>query len=283
MKKLTIALITLIAFLPVDARAQRRVVGGADDKEDKEDEEDARADAEAAKTDEEKAKRAEEAKKKKAEETEKKREAVRKEDEQRQKAREAAEKAAEEAEKKKKADEEKKVQEKIEAEKQRLDTNRAARLVEAKKSRRYLRTVGDTHVAVSMVPGAPTVDQVVEVRFDISRKLAVASAAYGDLQPMPGARLVVDVTPPETGREGAETVRYRLRALSSPGAYGIHFTPLSEGEHKLHVTGKTKDGKAVDFEVPVFTGVWPPPDLDDEEAKLRANTVTGRSGRRVIE
>jgi hypothetical protein len=280
MTKLPFTLFILLALLPIGAAAQRRVIGGAVDKEA---DEDAKADAEAAKSDEEKAKQAEEQKKKKAAETEKKREAIRKEDEQRQKAREEAEKAADLAEKKKKAEEEKKLQEKIEAEKQRLDTNRASRLVEAKKSRRYMRAVGDTHVAMAMTPGAPAVDQVVEVRFDISRKLAVASAAYGDLQPMPGARLVVDVTPPETGREGAETMRYRMRPLSAPGSYGIHFTPLAEGEHKLRVTGKTKDGKAVDFEVPVFAGVWPPPDLDDEEAKLRANTVTGRSGRRVID
>lgn len=274
-----VAALAVAALASTAAIAQRRIVGG----DDKEREEDKREEKEAEQNAADREAKDEAAKKKKAEEAEKKREKLRQEDEARQKAREAAEKAAEEAEKKKKAEEERKVQEKIEAEKQRLDSNRAARLVEAKKMRRYLRTVGDTVVSLSMTPGAPTIDQVVEIRFDVSKKLAVASASYGDLQPMPGAKLVVDVAPPETGREGAGTTRYRLRALSAPGAYGIHFTPLAEGEHTLTVSGMTKDGKPVSFTVPVHAGVWPPPDLDDEEAQLRANASQARSGRRIVD
>lgn len=259
----------LLVASPADAR--RRIVGGSDlDDEDKKDKE-----AEA----KEKAKR-EALKKKKAEERAKKSAERKAKAAERKKAEAAARKAAKEASAKKKEDEERKTVEKVEKEAARLEGNKEARLLAAKKQRKYNRRAGDLAFTVTLVPGAPQPDAMVEIRVDVARELDVADVKYGKFKPQQKIRMTANVSPPDTGQD-EESRLFRVHNLPTPGAYGFHVTPTREGEHALRLEGKSEDGVPFDVELSLFVGVWPPEDFDSEEANNAKQQGKSASGRRI--
>ncbi len=278
MQKMAIAmaavLLTTLAAAP-EAQARRRILGSEPQEEEKE----------APKIDPEKAaKQREEAQKKEEEKKKKEAAARRKKEEAARAAREAAEKAAEEAEKKAEEEAERKKQEAVEKEKARLDANAAERLKKAKKLRRLWRQDGDLELTVAMVPGAPKAKEVVELRFELVRRLEVASARFGELEPQRKAKIVVEVRPPDDGDED-EPLAYVAHPLAGPGEFGVHFTPTMDGPHELTVSGVVKGGKSFKTNLRVFVGEWPPPDIEEEEKILKKakSEGTAKPGRRILD
>ena len=269
-------LIFFSVFTLQEATAQRRIIGGTDREEEaKEEAKD--------KEKEEKAKEKTKVRTEKAEIKAEKKEAQEELEElARQKAEDEADKAAEAAAQKAKEEEERKAREKLEKEVARLDANQQARLAQAKAVRRFIRDTGTFQVNITMRPGAPVSGQVVEVRFDIAKKLEVESAQYGRLKPQKKIRGDVLVTPPVTGKETGP-VSYRLHSLATPGAYGFHFTPTRDGMHEIQLDGATKKKGALSIRFSVHPDAWPPPDFDVEEAKLKEmGNATGRTNRNII-
>lgn len=254
-----------------NASAQRRIVG--DDPEEEDEDAKEKAAEEAAK------KKREEAEKRKAAEAQKRSEAKKRASEEKKKAAEAAREAAKEAEEKRKAAEEKAAEDAVAKEKARLDGNKEARLMAAKKQRRITRKAGDLVFTMTLVPGAPKPGDVLEVRVDVAQELEVASVTYGKYQPLRGLPLVAEVSPPDTGRD-EEAKRYLVHELGVPGAYGFHFTPSREGELPIKIEGKRPKGPPFTVELSVHAGVWPPPDFEGEEAN-NAKIDVAASGRRV--
>lgn len=269
-----------LSLLSPAAAAQRRIIGAEPSSE-----EEPAKDDEAAQQDDEAKKKAAEEKRKKDEEKRKKAEAEAEEKRRaKEAAEEAAEKAAEEAERKKRAAEEQKKREAAEREKARLEANREGRLKAARKTRLYTREDGKVVVGVSLEPGKADADKVMEVRFEVNERLDVPHPRFGNRMPLKDLDLVATVEEPAKGKGGGERYRYRVQPLRAPGSYGMHHTPRLEGEHVVHIEGKSKDGKrSVSFSFPVHVGVWPPPDFDDEEAK-NATESAGRAtgGRRIV-
>ena len=261
---------TLIMSQPADAR--RRIVGSDDaDDEDKIDEE---AEAKERNKREEKKKKNKEAAKEKSAEKEKKR-AERK----------AAKKAAKEAAKKAAADKKEAVEAKgrqvVEKEKARLEGNKEARLLAAKKQRKLSRRSGDLVFTITMIPGAPAPGDVLELRVDTFKELAVADVKFGKFKPQERVQMAAEVSPPETGQD-EEARTFRVHRLSSPGSYGFHVTPGKEGQHGLSITGKSDDDTPFTVDVALHVGVWPPPDFDGEEQNNAKQKATGSSGRRIV-
>jgi superfamily II DNA/RNA helicase len=270
----TLALLPLVAaplLLSSPADARRRILG-SDDEED-EDQEDAKA------AEEEKKKR-EAAEKKAAEEAAKKAEEKKQKKEERKKKREAAKKAAAEAAARKREEAERKKTEAIEKEKARLEGNKAARLLAAKKLRRITRRNGDIAVTVSLVPGAPAADKVQEVRVDVAQELKVADVKWGKFKPQMRAALVAEVAPPETGKDVASR-RFYVHRLPAPGAYGFHVTPDTDGQHTVTIEGEADDGTPINLQLNLFVGEWPPPDFESEEANNAKTDAKAGSGRRI--
>jgi chemotaxis protein histidine kinase CheA len=270
-------LLILFSFCTLqEANAQRRIIGGSD--REKEDKEEA--------NEKEKEEQAKEKAKKNAKKAEKDAEAKEAQEEleelAREKAEEEAEKAAEAAAQKAKEEEERKVREKLEKEAARLEANQQARLAQAKDARRFVRDTESFQVNITMRPGAPVSGQVVEVQFDIAKKLEVESAQYGRFKPQKKVRGNVLVTPPVTGKETGP-VSYRLHRLATPGSYGFHFTPTRDGMHELQLDGATKKTGSLSIRFPVHPDAWPPPDFDEEEKKLKeSGNSTGRTNRNII-
>jgi hypothetical protein len=191
------------------------------------------------------------------------------EDEARKKADEAA--AAEEA---KQAAERARVAEekKANAEKRRVET-RDQRLASAKRVRPLTRDEGDYHVAVAVEPGAVQKGALVEVRFDIGKKLDVADPKFGNRQPLKNLALTATVIEP-SGKKDAKRL-FAVHSLGAPGQYGFHMTPPKDGVLQVQLTGDVGD-RTLDVSFPLHVGVWPPPDFDDEDKKVQ--NVDGKGG-----
>jgi hypothetical protein len=137
-------------------------------------------------------------------------------------------------------------------------------------------------VSATVTPGAVKAGEVVEVTFDVAERLKVASARFGSTEPLAGVRAVAEVSPPPTGKNDEPVRRYRVHALQQPGAYGFHFTPASDGEYTVKVTGTTKAKTPFALTIPVHAGVWPPPDFDTEELNNKTAALADRdSGRKI--
>lgn len=270
-----------LALVSPAASAQRRIIGVDPSPA----EEEPKAKAKPAEEDEEAKKKAEEERRKKAEAERKKREEEAEEKRRAKRAaEEAAERAAEEAERKKREAEEKKKRDAEEREKARLEANRAERLKAARATRLFTREDGNIVAGVSLVPGKAEADKVLEVRFELNQRLDAADPRYGNRMPLKDMELIATVEEPTQGKGAQKSYRYKVQPLRAPGSYGLHHTPRIDGEHVLHIEGKSKDGKrSVRFSLPVHVGVWPPPDFDEEEAK-NATETAGRAtgGRRIV-
>lgn len=269
----TVALLPLVAaplLLSSPADARRRILGAEESKEDEMDKEAAEK-AKKKKEAEEKRKAA--AAKKAAEEKQKKREAAKKK-------RAAAKQAAAEAAARKKEEAERKKVQAIEKEKARLEGNKAARLLAAKKLRRITRRSGDLAVTVSLVPGAPKAGKVQELRVDVAQELKVADVKWGKFKPQMRAAMVAEVAPPDTGQD-LETRRFYVHRLPAPGAYGFHVTPERDGQHTITLEGKADDGTPINLQLNLFVGEWPPPDFESEEANNAKTDAKAGSGRRI--
>lgn len=259
---------------PPDAKAQRRRILGSEELDD-EDKKDEKEKVESAKESVEEKKKKEEAETKQREKEEQEDIAIRK-------AEEAAEKAAEEAAQKAKEEEERKIREAQEKEAARLEANREERLAQAKSARRFIREDDAFQVNITMRPGAPVAGKMIELQFDIAKKLKVESTQYGTLEPQKKMVNIAQVMPPVTGQK-EEAVSYRVHSLETPGTYGFHFTPNRDGMHEITVTGKTKTGDAFQFTLPVHPDAWPPPDFEEEQKKLKSSgNNSGRTGRTII-
>jgi chemotaxis protein histidine kinase CheA len=270
----TFALLPLVAaplLLSSPADARRRILGS--DEGDNEDEEDKKAAEDAKQKREAAAKKAEEEAAKKAEEKKKQKEEAKQK-------REAAKQAAAEAAARKKEEAERKKTEAIEKENARLEGNKAARLLAAKKLRRITRRSGELAITVSLVPGAPSPDKVQEIRVDVAQELKVADVKWGKFRPQMQAQLVAEVAPPETGQDETPR-RFYVHRLSSPGAYGFHVTPEREGQHTITIEGKADDGTPINLQLNLFVGEWPPPDFESEEANNAKTDAKAGSGRRI--
>ena len=266
-----------VFFLATDVNAQRRIIGGSDIQEEEQEEEQKEKEAQ-----EEAKKRAVENKKKEAEQEQKAEEEALAQEKAEEEAERAAEAAAEEAARKAKEEAERKIREKEEKEAARLEANRAARLAQSKIERRFVRETDAFQINITMRPGAPVAGEVVELQFDISKKLEVESAQYGRLQPQKKVKGTVQVNPPATGKK-EDAVLYRLHRLKAPGSYGFHFTPTRDGMYDLRLTGKSPKNPELEISLPVHPDTWPPPDFEEEEAKLKnLSNSTGRTNRRII-
>ena len=268
------ALLPLVAaplLLSSPADARRRILGSDDG--DDEDAEDAKAAEEEKKKREAAKKKAEDEAKKKAEERKKKKEEAKKK-------REAAKQAAAEAAARKKEEAERKKTEAIEKEKARLEGNKAARLLAAKKLRRITRRSGDLAITVSLIPGAPSAKKVQEVRVDVAQELKVADVKWGKFKPQMRAEMVANVAPPDTGQD-EEPRQFYVHRLPTPGAYGFHVTPERDGQHTVTIEGKADDGTPINLQLNLFVGEWPPPDFESEEANNAKTDAKAGSGRRI--
>ncbi len=260
---------------PVESLAQRRVIGADDaeeedddDREDKKAKEKKEADEKAGDAAREKATK--EAERKEAEEEAKEAAA--------EKAAEEAERKAEEAELKAAAEAEAKEQAKKDAKEKRLGESRAARLKSAKKMRILLRDDEKIRSSITLAPGFVKEKKLVEINFDLSEKLAVASARYGNLKPMNKLALIATLK-----SDDGTTTQHRVHSTGRPGGYGFHFTPQSKGVFTLTLESMNDGKLPVSFELPVRVGEWPPEDFDDEEKAMRDALSKGTgSGSRVI-
>jgi len=172
----------------------------------------------------------------------------------------AAEEAKQAAEKARLADEKK-----ANAEKRHAET-RDQRLASAKHVRPLLREEGDYRVGVAVEPGAVQKGALVEVRFDVGRKLDVADPKFGNREPLKNLALTATVIEPN-GKKDSKRV-YAVHSLGAPGQYGFHMTPPKDGVLQVQLTGDVGD-RTLDVSFPLHVGVWPPPDFDDEDKKLQ--------------
>ena len=193
-------------------------------------------------------------------------------------ARAAAAFAAEEAARK---DEAQKATEKrrLDDEKKASDTKRRAetreqRLTTARKVRHLARKVGSYRLLVALEPGASAATTVLEVRVSLTKKLEVADARFGLLEPEPGASLIANVR--EANGKDVLGRSYVMHPMETPGSYGFHTTPLRAGLVNVTVRGTAADGTAIDATLPVHVGTWPPPDFDDEEKNNAALREEGK-------
>lgn len=173
----------------------------------------------------------------------------------------------------KKAEEKAKLAEERKAadDKRRLDT-REQRLTSAKKVRPLMRDEGALNVQVALEPGAVVKGDVVEVRFDIGKKLDVPDPKFGNREPLKNLKLKAIVSDASGKKDSAR--EYAVHSTGSPGNYGFHMTPTKDGVVSVQLTGTYPDGeggeRSVNVTFPVHVGVWPPPDFDDEDKKLLA-------------
>ncbi len=187
-------------------------------------------------------------------------------------ARDKAEAAASAADKKKADDKAKLAEEKkISDDKRRVET-REQRLTSAKKVRPLVRDEGELNIQVAVQPGAAVKNELVEVRFDIGKKLTVADPKFGNREPLKNLKLTAIVSD-GTGKKDAARA-YAVHSLGAPGAYGFHVTPPKDGLLQVQVVGDAPDGdggtRSINVTFPIHVGVWPPPDFDDEDKKLLA-------------
>jgi Skp family chaperone for outer membrane proteins len=260
----------LLALFIVSAPSHaRNVVGGASDTEAEEKADDVKADKEA--TEEEKAAAAEKEKKQKeAEEKQRKAE----------EAERKAEQEAKEAALKKAADIEKRKQE-VEIKKKRKQREKQENLLKSVKSnRQYARQVEGHNVLISVTPGGGAKNNVVEITFQVNTKAEGSIATTQILSKLKEATATV-TTLKRRKRGGGET--YKLHRISRAGTYGFHYTPVMNGTYNVELKATVPNGPALVFDVPLYTGVWPPPDFPAEEKAYEAATQGSSKSRRVMD
>ena len=187
----------------------------------------------------------------------------------------AAESAADAAAKKKQEDLKRLADEQRAADAKKKLENKDQRLAAAKKLRQLTRSSGPFALSVALEPGHVQKDALLEVRLDIAQKLDVPDPRYGNLLPIKGAKLVATVT------SGKGKQRYALHALDTPGRYGWHTTPNTDGPMSVQISGTTSEGQNLDATFAVHVGVWPPPDFEPEE-KNNLATDASRGGRKLV-
>lgn len=260
----------LALYLTSAPSQARNVVGGANNTEAEEKADEEKADKEA--TEAEKAARA--AKEKKQKEAEEKQ---RKEEEAERK----AEQEAKEAALKKAADIEKRKQE-LEIKKKRKQREKQENLLKTVKSNRHYARQSEGHnVLISVTPGGGAKNKVVEVTFQVNTKGEGSMATAKILSKLKNATATV-TTLKRRKRGGGET--YKLHRISRAGTYGFHYTPVMNGTYNVEFKATVPNGPDLVFDVPLYTGVWPPPDFPAEEQTYEAVTQgSGSKSRRVMD
>jgi hypothetical protein len=247
----------------------RNVVGGESTTDAEEKADDVKADKEA--TEEEKAAKA--AKDKKEKEAEDK---LRKEEEAQRK----AEQEAKEAALKKAANIEKLKQEAEIKKKRKQRENQENLLKNVKGNRHYARQSEGHKILVSITPGGGTKNNVVEVSFQVSTKTEGAMSTTKILSKLKDATATV-TTLKRRKRGGGEI--YKLHRISRAGTYAFHYTPVMNGTYNVEIKATVPNGPALVFDVPFYTGVWPPPDFPAEEEAYEAATQGSSKSRRVMD
>lgn len=187
-------------------------------------------------------------------------------------ARDKADAAASAADKKKADDKAKLAEEKKASDDKRRIETREQRLTSAKRVRPLVREEGEVKLQIDIEPGAAAKGQLVEVRFDIGKKLDVADPKFGNREPLKNLKLTAIVSDGSGKKDAARA--YAVHSLGAPGQYGFHVTPPKDGLLQVQVTGEapSSDGgtRSINVTFPIHVGVWPPPDFDDEDKKLLA-------------
>lgn len=117
---------------------------------------------------------------------------------------------------------------------------------------RYSVRRGNFHYVLSVRPGAPRPGDAVELSWSIQEQLLIPDPYLGDRKPLTGVELVAKVSGP-TGN-----ATYLAHPGNRPGVFGHHFTPQSEGPHKIALS--RKDGKrGIEVELVVPVGAPPLP------------------------
>lgn len=231
------------------------------------------------KADRQKSEKADDAKSKAKEEADAKKAAEKAEKERKQEeARLKAEQEAKEAALKKEAEKAKQEQEAIMRERRKQREKRDNLLAQSKERRNYVREFSGHKALITVTPGSEGKNKVVEVTFQV-HKLSSDSASLGKAKVLKKLASATATVGPKKRRRGkGET--YKLHRISRAGTYGFHYTPTMAGVHQVEVNLTDGDGSAFSFELPLYVGVWPPPDFpQEEEAYQNATQGQGRNRR----
>ena len=258
-----------LSMIAVNESAVARSIVGS---ESNAEEEDKAEDKKGEQADAAQSKAAEEAAAKKKKEQEEK-------EKQEEEARLKAEQAAKEAALKKEAEEAKKKQEAKMLERRKQREKRDGILAQVKTRRNYVREFSGHKALIMVTPGGSDKNNVIEVTFQV-HKMGEDSSSLAQAKVLKKlGKATATVGQAKRRRGNAET--YKLHRISRAGTYGFHYTPTMAGTFRVDINLNLKDGQELSFDVPLYVGVWPPPDFPQEEEAYQ-NATQGQSRNRRI-
>tara|TARA_B100000683_G_scaffold132545_2_gene129430 strand:+ start:1911 stop:2741 length:831 start_codon:yes stop_codon:yes gene_type:complete len=236
--------------------------------------------AEEEKADEKKGQQADDAKTKAADEAAAKKQKEQEEKEKKEEeARLKAEQAAKEAALKKEAEAAKKKQEAKMQERRKQREKRDGILAQVKTRRNYVREFNGHKALVMVTPGGAEKNNVIEVTFQV-HKMGEDSNSLAQAKVLKKlGKATATVGQQKRRRGSAET--YKLHRISRAGTYGFHYTPTMAGTFRVDIKIDMKDGQELTFDIPLYVGIWPPPDFPQEEEAYQ-NATQGQSRNRRI-
>ena len=258
----------LSIFCINDSAMARSVVGSESSAEEEE------------KADEKKGQEVDQAKTKAEEEAEAKKKKEQEEKEkQEEEARIKAEQAAKEEALKKEAEEAKKKQEAKMQERRKQREKRDGILAQVKTRRNYVREFNGHKALVMVTPGGAEKNNVIEVTFQV-HKMGEDSDSLAQAKVLKKLGTATATVGQQKRRRG-NTETYKLHRISRAGTYGFHYTPTMAGTFQVEINLNLKDGQELNFDIPLYVGIWPPPDFPQEEETYQ-NATQGQSRNRRI-
>ena len=124
-------------------------------------------------------------------------------------------------------------------------------------------------VRVTLKPGEPQPNQLVEVLLDIGRQREGDAA---DQSPLLGGQLVLSFVGP------GPRVRAVARPLGDAGIYGVHWTPSARGLWTLNLAPYKGDGPQVSFQI----GAGVPMPASAQGRAVQASRVVVAAGRPIV-
>ena len=128
---------------------------------------------------------------------------------------------------------------------------------------------GDYRIRVTVRPGEPQPNKLVELQLDIAQTRDPPDPTYGDEAPVDNAQLGLTLSGP-----GSKVKEY-VRPLGDIGSYGVHWTPVSKGLWTATLAPLGGAGPTVSFEIGV--GVPMPPSAQGQEVQTSRLVLGGRS------
>jgi len=153
---------------------------------------------------------------------------------------------------------------------------------------------------VTLRPGNLKVGRVAEVWMEVARVLEIPDPTTGDRAPVIGSHPLATVQAPAPpaapapapakGKKAAEPaapvapppVRYSLWPLSTPGAYGFHFTPAADGIYTIAFEGmepRGDEGEPLRYEATFRIGAG---NAAPQTELSQGSAATRRSSRRPV-